>query len=355
MLITDTAVAGNLLINSDFSKWDSTLAVVKDWQTHAAQSGVIVKQDSGLTFSANDPGTYYVYQRIDVDKRKFYKATITTDYTINNYYSAGIYIMDSALQSIIGKFEKSYSSGSAETWEVVFYSKKQTQVAFVFGFFGGINAKITFSNATLAEYKYQPKISGSDFSMYLSRKFPLLFTSRQYDATVARISDYVNSVLLCRYAYYDDTTELPLLNRMIGSDSNYTYFNEYRDNLDQIQDSYCQKSSLSLGEILTNEFNIPVRQLHMVFGSEGKHQFQEYWNPFAGKWIAIDPCFNIRYMKDSTFMGVEDFDRSEAPAYMVPFGTHFYYTTTDDLIWFWQNMDYLLVTDYNSITFPFSS
>jgi len=350
------ATTGNLIVNGDFSEWDTHHGVLLDWQTEAAQRGVIVQQSGGgLSFSANDTGSFYVYQRVSVDKRKFYKATITTDYTINNYFSAGIYIMDSALRSIIGKFERTYSSGSGESWEVVFYSKKQTQVAFVCGFLSGINAHVTFTNAALVEYKYEPRISGSDFSAHLSQKFPLVFTARQYDSTILKISDYVNSVLLCRYAYFDDTTELPILHQMIGSDPHYAYFNSYRDSLDQIQVGYCQKSSLSLAEILTNEFNIPVRQVHMVFGPEGKHQFQEYWNPFDSKWIAIDPCFNIRYIKNNTLMGVEDFDRADAPTYMVPFGTHFYYTTTDDLIWFWQYMDQLMITDYYSITFPFSS
>jgi hypothetical protein len=343
----------NLLSNSNFNLWDTSNNFFKDWKIDLPLQGVVTRDSGGIKFSGDVLGSYYIYQRIKVDNKKFYKASITASYTVNNYFAGGIYVMDTGLHKILGKFERSYSSGADESWDIVFYNKKETEVAVVIGFFEGINANVVFSNASLTEYKYTPRMSGSYFSAYLGNKFPLVFNARQYDSTINRISDYVNSVLLCRYAYFSDTAELPILDQMIGNNPDYAYLNQYLHDLDEIRVGYCQKSSLSLGEILTNEFNIPVRQLHMVFGTEGKHQFQEYWNPFSRRWIIIDPCFNTRYIKNDRLLGDEDFDKSEAPALMVRFGSHYFYDNLDELVDLWQGMDELQVSDYYTITFPF--
>jgi hypothetical protein len=91
----------------------------------------------------------------------------------------------------------------------------------------------------------------------------------------------------------------------------------------------------------------------MQFAGIGKHQFQEYWNPFSRRWIIIDPCFNTRYIKNDRLLGDEDFDKSEAPALMVRFGSHYFYDNLDELVDLWQGMDELQVSDYYTITFPF--
>jgi hypothetical protein len=346
--------ADNLLANSNFDIWSPGEDGLQNWNIQASHKTTLLRTTTGIQFNGNTTGAYNISQLLKVTKKGFYEVSVTADYTLNDYSPAGIYVMDSSLHDVLGKFEKVYSSGKGESWQFVFYSKKPGTVAVVLGFLNGINGSVNFSDASLSEYKYSPKISGSPFSSHLSTRFPLLFAANQYDTTINRIADYVNAVLLCRYAYYADTAELPVLNTLIGSDTLYAYFNQYRQTPDQITDSYCQKSSLSLGEILTNEFNIPVRQIYMSFGGIGKHQFLEYWNPFEDRWIIIDPCFSTRYEKDNRLLGDEDFDRSTAQNYMVRYGNHYYYQTTDDLVAFWLGMDELIVKDYYTITFPFS-
>ena len=342
-----TGATGNLLANG-------SLASLNSWPEAAATGGIIHSSGSGVQLSGNAQGRYAIFQRITLQAKKFYKLSVTASYTLNDYSPAGIYVMDSAMVHTLGEFEKVYSSGAGESWEFVFYCRKPGPVVIVMGFLNGINGTVQLSNASLTEYAYQPRIKGSGFSDYLGQKFPLLFTYSQYDSTIDKISDYMNSVLLCRYAYYSDTTELPKLDKLIGADTAYSYFNTYRHSLDEITDSYCQKSSLSLGEILTNEFNIPVRQIYMSIGGVGLHQFLEYWNPFAGKWIIIDPCFNIRYRKNGKLLGDEDIDKSTAPGYMTRFGKYYYYQTNDELDTLWQQLDVLVVKDYYTITFPFA-
>jgi hypothetical protein len=355
--LSQTAVSpGNLLSNSSFDLWDSSSNLLRGWSTTASQHGVITRDSGGIKFEANVPGSYYIYQKVKLDARKFYQASVTTSYAVNNYFFGGIYMMDSSLHHILGKFEVAYSSATGDKWNIIFYNKMPTTVAIVIGFFNGINARAIFKNALLDEYHYTPRITSSAFSNYLNlRQGPLVFSARQFDQSVNNLAEFVNSILLCRYAYYSDSAQLPVVRKLIGDNPQYGYFNQYLDTLANIQIGYCQKSSLSLGEILGNEFNIPTRQMFMVFGPVGKHQFLEYWNPFASRWIIIDPCFNVRYAKDSVLLGTDDFDRSVAPQYMQTYGTHFYYTTTDDLIWFWQNMDFLQVMDGDAVSFPYSS
>lgn len=330
-----------------------SLFPLQSWQPVATGRGVISSIHGGLVFSGNSQGQFYAHQQVVLPAKQFFKVSVTVDYTINDYSPAGIYVMDTAMVNTIGEFEKVYSSGSAETWEFVFYSKTAGPVSLVIGFLNGMNGKVTFTNAAITSYRYQPRISAAGLSNYLSRKLGLVFTARQYDTSICKISDYVNSVLLCRYEYYADTVEQPILDNLIGADTNYTYFNNYRNTPDSITDSYCQKSSLSLGEILTNAFNIPVRQIYMVIGGVGLHQFQEYWNPFAGKWIIIDPCFSTRYIRNGVLLGDEEIDSQTAPGYITRFGQYYYYQTLDPLIQLWQQLEVLDVNGYYSITFPY--
>lgn len=358
----------NLLSNCNFNLWDSSSNLLKGWSTSITQQGVITQDPAGIKFGGDVVGSYYIFQKIPVDMKKFYKASITASYTLNNFFAAGIYVMDSSLHTILGKFERTYSTATNETWNIVFYNRKATQVAVVIGFMNGINASAVFKNASLTECKYTPKMSGSNFASYLAKRVPLSFTAKDYDSTINRISDYMNSVLLARYyhahdkslpgsIYYHDTDTMQsrIWNWLIDKDTSYVYLSHNLLTLDSITVGYCQRSSLSLAEILTNEFNIPVRQLHMVFGDIGEHQFQEYWNPFAGRWIIIDPCFNVRYIKDNVLLGSEDFERGDAPLLMQQFGINFYYPVTIELKGLWKDMDYLMTTEDYTITFPFAS
>jgi len=73
-----------------------------------------------------------------------------------------------------------------------------------------------------------------------------------------------------------------------------------------VRDAYCQKSSLSLDEIL-KLYKIPVRQIHWQENCSGFHQFTEYWNPFDEKWKLIDVYYGIRYVNNSgDYLGFEE-------------------------------------------------
>lgn len=342
----------NLLTNGNFSTEGGT-DIFRNWTTIHTNKGPITPSKNGILFSGNTSGNYYIMQQVHIAAGTFYKVSITADYTLNDYSACGIYAMDSTMQTVLGKFEKVYSSATGDTWQFVFYSDTHTDVSVVVGFLNGINGTASLTGATMQEYTYEPNIVNSDFAAHMNEKYPLMFDARSFDSTISFIGDYVNDVLLSKIKFLEDSGENSVLDMLIGLDSAYAYFNEYRHRPDQVKDGYCQRSSLSLGEILTNEFHIPVRQMFMDFAGVGKHQFLEYWNPFAGRWVIIDPCFNTRYMKNNALLGDADFNKTEAPSLMIRFGTHYYYATLDDLLDLWQGYDVLEVQGYYQLTYPF--
>lgn len=349
----NTLAGENIIFNGNFTEWDSVQHSPGSWilQTSNGDTAVISQTEKGLKFERNAAGSFYLYQKVLLEKNNFFKVSVTVDYTINNYYPCGIYAIDSSRNKVLAKFERFNSSGK-ETWEFVFYARREMEVTIAIGFLNGINARATFSDVSLAKYTYQPEISNSDFAAYLNNKLNLTFTHDTYDSSINKLADYLNGVLLSKNMYQAYTAELPVINNMIGTNENYVYFNQYLNNLDEITDAYCQKVSLSLDEILTNEFSIPVRQIHVQMGGTGVHQFLEYWNPFARNWIIIDPYFNCRYLRDNKLLGIDDLDNATAANYLSRFGANYFYQTTDELSWLWETMDELIVSDYYSLTFP---
>jgi len=89
---------------------------------------------------------------------------------------------------------------------------------------------------------------------------------------------------------------------------NTSYLHSYASD-ENVENAYCQKSSLSLDEIL-KLFKIPVRQIYWEKNCLGFHQFTEYWNPFDKKWKLIDIYYGIRYINESgEYLGFEEVER----------------------------------------------
>ncbi|HVW60931.1 MAG TPA: hypothetical protein VHC48_12870, partial [Puia sp.] len=218
---------GNLLADGTFEDWDLVNVVLKKWNSSVAAGGIITRSEnpSAVRFSANAAGSYYIYQQVSLEARKFYKVSVTADYTLNDYSAAGIYVMDTTMQHVLGKYERVYNSSSGESWQFIFYSRKTLKANVVIGFLNGINGTVLFSGASVQEYSYEPVISASAFSSHLQEKLHLEFLPGTFDSAVSLIGDYVNTVLLASDRFFDDTVENTYLDTYIGSDSNYKYFN----------------------------------------------------------------------------------------------------------------------------------
>lgn len=260
--------------------------------------------------------------------------------------------MDTGMRQTLGKFERFYSSRTGEEWQFVFYSRDGEPVKLVMGFLNGINGEVTFRNVSVTPYDYQTVFRPDSLTARMTARFPLLFDSTNYDTTITRIGDYVNWVLLSDSSYCDDEQEVVGLQNMLRSDSSYPYLTALLNDVPNIVHSYCQKSSLCLGEILTKEFHIPVRQIFMSRNGVGQHQFLEYWNPFAGRWIVIDLYFNARYIKDGVLLSGAALTADTAPGYIRRFGKYYFYPNTDELVHDWHTLT-VQEDGYYVLSFPY--
>jgi hypothetical protein len=77
---------------------------------------------------------------------RFYKVSVDCDYAIRDYFAGGLYIMDQQMQTILGKAERRYSTGSEKLEFVFKIDKTDTVVNMIMGFIDGMNGSIQFKN-----------------------------------------------------------------------------------------------------------------------------------------------------------------------------------------------------------------
>lgn len=65
-------------------------------------------------------------------------------------------------------------------------------------------------------------------------------------------------------------------------------------------DAWCQHTSLVLAELLAM-YGVPTRQIH---AKNIQHEFIEYYD--GKKWVAFDPYFGIRYVRNDQRLGVAE-------------------------------------------------
>ena len=331
---------------------DPSLHSLVCWKEVSKYGAGITLGSQGASITGNSDGAYYLSQKIKPKAGQFYKVSVDVDYKINNYYPAGIYVTDTSMSRVLGKFERFYSSKTDESWQFVFYSRNGAPVKLVMGFLNGINGEVTFRNVSVTPYHYRPDFRPDGFTARMTARFPLLFDSTSYDTTITRIGDYVNWVLLSDSSYCDDEQEVVGLQDMFRSDPSHPYLTALLNDVPDIVHSYCQKSSLCLGEILTKEFHIPVRQIFMSRNGVGEHQFLEYWNPFCERWIVIDLYFNARYIKDGALLSGAALSADTAPGYIRRFGKYYFYPNTDELVNDWHTLA-MQEDGYYVLSFPY--
>ncbi|WP_185153347.1 hypothetical protein, partial [Fulvivirga lutimaris] len=103
-------------------------------------------------------------------------------------------------------------------------------------------------------------------------------------------------------------TSISTYSSSIFKDKNTSYLATYIND-EKVRNAYCQKSSLSLGELL-RLYHIPTRQLHWQKDCSGFHQFLEYYNKHDSKWKIIDPYYGIRYIDHAgNYLNFEEIER----------------------------------------------
>lgn len=359
--ITDTPYAipgSNLLLNADFSVWDNAYTLPKNWQMRQIyqNTDVFTHSASRLSLKSNSQGEHILFQTINVQPNTFYKASTVIKYDINNYNAGGVYVFNTATRMLLGKYEKADSKGEA-LFEFLFNSGRANNVSIEIGFPDGMSGSFDCGPVQVVQQNYEPHITKTGFSDYLNQKAALSFSADQLDSSISLLCDYINGVLQSVIKGYDlFAGELPELQTLLINRNEYVYLPYYLSVPDSASVAYCQRSSLSLQEILTNEFNIPTRAIHLQDGAQtGFHQFLEYWNPFQGKWIVIDPYFSFRYRnEDGIFLSGEELLNETAPwDKIAPFGQYAFSTLIEELQEMWHNKAYFVTGASYTLSYPF--
>lgn len=123
------------------------------------------------------------------------------------------------------------------------------------------------------------------------------------DDNVNLLASSINTAYLPKY-YSINPTPLNTYQSHIFTDESTSYLSTFIKSEDR--GAYCQKSSLSIDELL-QLYQIPTRQLHWQKNCSGIHQFLEYWNEPDKKWKIIDPFYGVRYVgENDVYLGFEE-------------------------------------------------
>lgn len=133
------------------------------------------------------------------------------------------------------------------------------------------------------------------------------FNAVTFDRNVETIGKSINTSFLEKSGEEGQTIASVYSSDLFDSEQT-SYLNAYVVD-DKVRNSYCQKTSLSLDEIL-KLYKIPVRQIHWEENCSGVHQFTEYWNPYDQQWKLIDVYYGIRYVgNNGKYLGFEDVEK----------------------------------------------
>jgi hypothetical protein len=322
----------------------------------AQNSDAFTPTHSGVNIKGNSKDEYLLFQTITVEPNTFYKVSAAIKYEINNSSAGGLYIFDTTTRTLLGKYEKSSSNGEG-LFEFLFNSRSANTVSLEIGFPDGMSGSFDCGPVQVVQQNYEPHISKTDFSDYINQKMGLFFSADQLDNSISLLCDYLNGALQSVIRNYDSLTgEISELQTLLINRDEYIYLPYYLSVPDSASVAYCQRASLSLQEILTNEFNIPTKAVHLQDDTQtGFHQFLQYWNPFQEKWIAIDPYFSFRYQhKDGSFFSAEELQNETAPwEKIAPFGQYAFSASIEELQEMWHNKASFIIGASHQLSYPF--
>jgi hypothetical protein len=201
------------------------------------------------------------------------------------------------------------SSESTCLRTIFFISADRTKdVKIEFGFTKG-----SIGSALIDTIKVRPVKYTFDFGEKNNAKTHLIennlgITLRQdehLDENVNLLASSINTAYLPKY---NKVNPMPMntYRSDVFTDESTSYLSTYINTEDR--GAYCQKSSLSIDELL-QLYQIPTRQLHWQKDCSGFHQFLEYWNESDKKWKIIDPYYGIRYVDEAgVYLGFEEIE-----------------------------------------------
>lgn len=256
--------------------------------------------------SSQDPGEILISQSITLDSGDYfvmakYKVNVTEgSFFIKTKNGQGIEIPSSEETCLRTIFDLPI--------------KNTQEIKFEFGFKNGSVGSALLDTIMIHKTKYTVDLDISNESKIQLIEQNLSLSLQQdenLDQNVNRLAESINAAFLSKQ---DPTSHPPILTyrSSIFKDEYTSYLAKYINDK-KVRNAYCQKSSLSLDELL-RLYQIPTRQLHWQKNCSGFHQFLEYHNKYDDKWKIIDPYFGIRYVDQAgnylNFEGIEKLVRN---------------------------------------------
>lgn len=257
-----------------------------------------MSKKESLVLESNTPGNIKISQTITLDSGDYF---ILAKYLVT-LKKGTFFIQSSTNKSINITSSESTCLRTVLTLPI----KGKTDVDISFGFSKNSvgSARIDTLMVYKVDYKVEPNKTKHGRLDLIDDNLSLnLNLTNNLDEDIDHLASSINKAFLSK-----SLPEISTYSSELFKNESTSYLANYVNDED-VRNSYCQKSSLSLDELL-RLYNIPTRQLHWQKNCNGFHQFLEYWNPTDQKWKIIDPYYGIRYIDSAgNYLGFEEIER----------------------------------------------
>ncbi len=249
---------------------------------------------------SKEPGEILFSQTISLDSGDHYlMAKYEADVTKGTFFIKS--------QGSNGISVQSYESTCLRTISFISVDRNES-VKIAFGFTEGSIGKALIDTIMTypAKYTFEAEKKNQVKTKLIEDNLGLKLKQDEHlDENVDLLAASINTAFLPKY---NSKNPIPMntYKSDIFKDESTSYISSFVNSKDR--SAYCQKSSLSIDELL-QLYLIPTRQLHWQKECSGFHQFLEYWNATDKKWKIIDPYYGIRYVDENgVYLGFEEIE-----------------------------------------------
>ena len=283
----------NLIVNGDFEDYadpnvPAGWSVDEIYRYRGMFTPTAGWRGGAVQLVRNAQGRHLLAQDVPVAPGHRYTVQMVFQVVASDSHRGGLYVVDPAGGALIGGDDINRPTNGWRIASVTFDSGDRTSVTIEIGYLSGMNGTVIydavrmFEDDPALEYRYQT-----------TYRDVIGIPAQPVDALVPQLADYVTKLLAApnaeRVAHRDAyAAVLPyylyqFLSAPDGSDARV---------------SWCQRTSLALGELLAM-YGVQTRQVHVA---QPQHQFLEYFD--GANWIVFDAQYRVHYVLAGARVGV---------------------------------------------------
>jgi len=286
-----------LLENNKFKNWD-TNAKPSNWNINKnlniPEDYVIDRDTLDLLLTRKEEVDVYIKQRVSVKPNTYYELSGDMGTQLRHGSYAGLSVSADDGKTL-GK--KIFDIRNDRDYKVIFNSNNYNEIICSVGFIlegtGDIMIKaISLKEVSLNETIYESRIAQLYFdTLNLDFKNEISF-----DESVRKIIKHTSDLMMSETR--KDSLNIVRKDNLLKLIEDDSSLNKILNNPNErVTHSYPTKLVVTSIEAL-EEFNIGTKRIEFIQNKRRVHQSLGYYNPFAEKWIIIDPFFNSRISID---------------------------------------------------------